>query len=126
MTRFGKNWNQGLRFFGVLTNNWSNTGLVFHKDQTYRLSPTDKENVHWVFNYFNAVNNGIYENIGIKSVKDVKVADWSDGYTDVIRNENGDVIDAIKKYKSFTTTIDKNIYNNWVSSCKYDLKPGSK
>lgn len=126
-------WEYKLRFFGVLfgdNDRWQseyhNTdGITFHKDQTCRLSPNAKESVNWVFRYFDIINSEITaEENTIKSIKDVVIPNWNDGFTNVQRNEDNSIIDAIKKYRSFTTTIDKYTYNNWVSSCKYDLKPG--
>lgn len=117
-------WHNGLRFFGVLPNSDSNSGIIFHKDQSYRLSPNDKEDIYWVFNYFNIESSQYDEESTVKSIKDVKIPNWSDGFTNIQRNTNQNIIDAIKKYKTFTTTVDQYTYNNWISSCKYDLKPG--
>ena len=62
-------------------------------------------------------------NVEIKQIKDVKIAEWKDMYTEIIKDGN-DIRSAIKKYRSYTTNIDSYIYNNWVSFCKYDIKPG--
>lgn len=122
-----KDWSK-LRFFGVLDDNWvsethNTDGVTFHKDQTFRLSASDKQNIHWVFTYFDALTSSS-ESQGVKSVKDVKIPNWNDGYTNVQRDGSNVITDAIKKYQTFTTTINQSVYNNWISSAKYDLIPG--
>lgn len=90
-----------------------------------KLTIDKKQAQHWVFNFYNR------EKIArpstspkANSIKDVKIADWKDTYTDIIKDDNNDIRTAIKKYRSYTTNIDSYIYNNWVSFGKYDFRPG--
>lgn len=113
----------------VTATNTSNTvsenELTIHKDCCYLLSQSDKQNVHWVFDFFNKENELPSTHGRIKQIKDVKIANWSDGFSNIQRKEGTTIIDGIQKYKSFTTTIGQDIYNNWISQCKYNLKVGS-
>ena len=117
------NWENDLRFFGVLdVTGEENT--TFHRDVSYRLSSSEKSDIFWVFNYVNIVSDSSNE-INIKQIKDVKIPGWNDGFTNIQRNGDNAIIDAIKKYKQYTTSIDQYVYNNWVSMCKYDQKVSS-
>ena len=109
--------------------------IFFNRFAAYKLSQSEKADVKWVFNYFmpdqlpvQRTSNGVDEckAVDVKSVKDVVMASWNDGFTNIVRDqENNDIFDGIKKYKSFTTSIDKYLFNNWVSFCKYDLNVGT-
>lgn len=117
------NWEEGLRFFGILSG-VSEENTTFHRDVSYKLSASEKSDIFWVFNYVQLVNDSSAE-INIKQIKDVKIAGWNDGFVNIQRNGENAIIDAIKKYKQYTTTIDQYVYNNWVSMCKYDQKVSS-
>ena len=126
------NWEDGLRFFGVLQDLTHNlhegTTTVFHRDSSYKLSASEKSNIYWVFNYFDQdfEEDKINNPINIKQIKDIKIPGWNDGYTNIQRGgDKNNIIDAIKKYKQYTTTIDQYVYNNWISMCKYDIKPAA-
>lgn len=118
-------WGAGLQFFGISNNSFTDK-ITFHKDYTYRLSPNEKESIYWTFNYFDIEAPAEYtgENT-IKSTKDVKIPNWNDGFTNIQRNAEGSIVGGIKKYKSFTTSIDQYTFDNWIASCKYDLKIGT-
>lgn len=87
-----------------------------------------------VFNYYETlldstkfINVGVDEDIKINNVKDVRIPNWEDGFSELSYNSDGedDIYDGIKKYQTFTTGIGSYIYNNWVSFGKYDLRIGS-
>ena len=62
----------------------------------------------------------------VNAIKDVKMADWDSGFTNITRaGDDQNVFDAIKKYKSYSTNIDSYSYNNWISFAKYDFDPGT-
>lgn len=94
-----------------------------------KLSANDKQALYYVFNYFDqddVTSSNFNTEINIKSIKDVKIAEWHEGFSNVIKDTEGNQIyDATKQYKNFNTTIDQYSYNNWVSFGKYDLKPGT-
>lgn len=131
------NWAKDLRFFGILDEDslntlgeheWTSTahgtdGVTIHKDSSYMLDGSDKENIYWVFDYFN-INPPTSEPRTIKSIKDVKIPGWNDGFSDIQRDSENEIFSGIKKYRSYTTTIDQYTYNNWVSACKYDFAVG--
>lgn len=133
-------WEEGLRFFGELdvTNEYiidpnnedgiTKSDVIFHRDQTYKLSTTEKTNVHWVFNYFTAaraiINPKPSDKVSIKSIKDVKIPGWNDGFTNILKNDDGLTIGGIKKYQQYTTSIDHHVYNNWASFGKYNFQTG--
>lgn len=118
-----------LSFFGSSNASgvyFAQSPIYFHKDQAYKLSSNEKESTYWTFNFFETSNITLSSTeVGIKSIKDVKIPNWSDSYINIQRGgDNQNIIDGIKKYKSFTTTIGEYTYNNWISSCKYDIKVG--
>ena len=136
------NWNKNLRFFGIFDETtWNNVtenrygevawtssahntdGVTIHKDHSYMLDGDDKQNIYWVFDYFN-INSPTSQQQTIKSIKDVKIPGWNDGFTDIQRDSNNSIFSGIKKYRSYTTTIDQYTYNNWIAACKYDFAVG--
>ena len=60
----------------------------------------------------------------IKSIKDVKIPQWFDGYSNLQTgaDDGGLQGGGIKKYKEFTTNIDNFTFDNWVSGGLYDIK----
>jgi hypothetical protein len=66
--------------------------------------------------------SGIGEDKDIKSIKDVKLAQWYDGFSNVQIDGVDIAAGGIKKYQSFTTTIDGNTFNNWVSFGLYGIR----
>lgn len=117
-----------------LSLNPSLNAIEINRMSLEKLKPGDKQAFFWVFNYFKNPSTSPFcqqfqsRNISLKNVKDVKMAEWHEGFSNVIHEygENSEQIyDAIKQYKEFTTTIDQFQYNNWCSFCKYDFKPGT-
>lgn len=93
-----------------------------------KLSSDQKQARHWIFNFYKTVG-GQHSSFGtqaVNQIKDVKIPEWSSGFSEIQRNDEEDIYTAIKKYKSFTTNIDSYVYNNWVSFAKYDLRPGEE
>ena len=91
-----------------------------------RLSMSDKQDIHYVFNFFNTAGTSGFRNTDVKSIKDVKIPHWNSGFENVQFNEdNARIFDAIKKYRGYTTTVGEYKYNNWASFGKYDFRPGT-
>ena len=71
---------------------------------------------------FDLSNNYSYN---IKNIIDVKNLNFEDGFSNHQYEGNGHVLQtAIKKYKSYISTIDTDSYVNWVCSNKYDIPTG--
>ena len=85
----------------------------------------DKEKItdNLVFNYYKTTSdqNMIDGNKRIKSIKDVKIPKWYEGFSNIQYN-GADISGGIKQYKTYTTTIGEFKYNNWNSFGCYDLK----
>lgn len=90
-----------------------------------RLSMSDKQDIHYVFNFFNTAGTSGFKNTDVKSIKDVKIPHWNSGFENVQFEDNTRIFDAIKKYRGYTTTIGEYKYNNWASFGKYDFRPGT-
>lgn len=83
-----------------------------------------------VFPLYQALRISVQDPVGfpkrtgfpIKSVKDVKIPEWNDGFSNL--QPEGDTIAAggIKKYKQFETSIGEFTFNNWISFALYDCK----
>jgi hypothetical protein len=60
----------------------------------------------------------------IKSIKDVKLPQWFDGFSNLQTgaDDGGILAGGIKKYKEFTTSIDNYTFDNWVSGGLYDVR----
>ena len=111
-----------LKFFGIRSiQENGELYTVIHKDIGWPLTSSEKEEVHFVLDYFNAATYQLSNQANVNSIKDVKIPNWNDGFSNLQWNDS-DLMDGIKKYKSFTTTINDYIYNNWISACKYDFK----
>lgn len=95
--------------------------INIHKEKIYQ-SPSNKINEHVVFPLFYYQYSGIGQDKDIKSIKDVKLAQWYDGFSNVQIDGTDIASGGIKKYQSFTTTIDGNTFNNWVSFGLYDIR----
>ena len=118
-------------FYGLSSSN--DKFIKIDRYAVQKLNQNEKVDQYWVFNYFKILTNGFYKsffNVGsdnkVKSVKDVKIPNWEDGFTNVQRREDQNIYTAIKKYKQFVTGIDQYTYNNWCSFGKYDLKAGAE
>lgn len=103
-----------------------NHSITIDRRNVEKLKIDQKQARHWVFNFYNPLRpiGRVSNTPGVKQIKDVKIAEWKDMYTEVIKNDSNDIRTAIKKYRSYTTNIDSYIYNNWVSFAKYDFRPG--
>lgn len=95
--------------------------------------PSSKSSEYMLFPFYkNAeVNVNMYENnkhwptslsSDIESIKDVKLPQWSDGFSNIQINGTDLSAGGIKKYKQFTTNIGGKEYNNWCSSGTYDMR----
>lgn len=60
----------------------------------------------------------------IESVIDVKSLNWEDGFSNITTN-GASIKNAVKKYKSYVSTIRNKQYINWVCSNKYDFPIGT-
>lgn len=91
-------------------------------DSKYLLQDvSNKSSDNLVFNYFTKSDNNTYSDYTIRNIKDVKIPKWYEGFSNI--QFNGDqIVGGVKQYKSYTTTIGKFKYNNWVSSGLYDLQ----
>ena len=58
----------------------------------------------------------------IKSVKDVKIPQWYDGFSNIQIDGTDISTGGIKKYQQFTTNIDDVTFNNWISFGLYDFR----
>lgn len=107
--------------------NVGSSTIVIDRNKIKALNKADKQAYHTIFNFYNVVSPSLsqFGEQDVNSIKDVKIADWDSGFTNVTRaGDSQNVFDAIKKYKSYTTNIDSYSYNNWVSFAKYDFDPG--
>lgn len=73
----------------------------------------------------NSGNNGLTntENnstTAIKTIKDVKLPEWFDGFSNIQPDGSALAEGGIKKYQEFQTNIDNCQFNNWVSFGLYD------
>ena len=95
-------------------------------DDLYKtvLGQCDKISDHLVYGY------NIYSNKQVAAkdrqyklidIKDVKIPKWYEGFSNI--KYNGKYIEGgVKQYKSYTTSIDEYVFNNWVSFGLYDLQ----
>lgn len=95
-----------------------------------RITTDEKQTNHWVFNFYEGSGLSDFNNVQshkINHIKDVKIPQWGDGFSEIIRTgDDQTLLSAIKKYKGFSTNIDEFTYNNWVSFCKYGLRAGQE
>ena len=84
-------------------------------------TPNEKNTDCIVFNYYNSAEGSSEESHRIKSIKDVKIPKWYEGFSN-IQFDGIDIVAGVKQYKSYTTTIGEFKYNNWNSFGCYDLK----
>lgn len=71
--------------------------------------------------YYRPLYNGPDE-LDIKSIKDVKLPQWFDGFSNLQLDGATVSGGGIKKYKQFETNIDQFVFNNWISFALYDNK----
>lgn len=60
------------------------------------------------------------DSLKIKNVADVKNPNWENGFSNVQLNGTT-VTQAVKQYKSYSTTVGSHKYNNWASNGMYNL-----
>ena len=84
------------------------------------MSSSKKQAYSWVFDFYTKLEDGTITS-EINTIKDVKMPNWEDSFSNVIRDDEQHIVSVIMKYKSYTTGIDEFVYNNWVSWGKYDL-----
>jgi len=106
-------------------------GLHIKRYNVKPLTTDEKNNQYWVFNYFKPSDSeserrSNFAEMSIKSIKDVRIPNWEDGFSNIQRDSGQEIISAVKKYKQFTTAVGSYTYNNWCSFGKYDLRPGKE
>ena len=103
--------------------------IYINRSKLEKLNKERKQSLHTIFNFYNTSLSSTSSSFGeqnVNSIKDVKIADWDSGFTNITRSgDEQNIFDAIKKYKSYTTSIDSYNYNNWASFAKYDFDPGT-
>ena len=98
---------------------WTNIDRINYKPIQSSQKIADNE----LFTYYQYYPYTI-DPVKIKAIKDVKIPNWNDGFTEIYEGDNGWVAGGIKKYQSYVTNIDKYQYNNWCSFGRYDLRIG--
>ena len=99
--------------------------FTINKFEVEKLTLENKQSRYWIFDFFDNQNErSQFTNSNVTAVKDVKIADQYSAFSNIIRDEDLDIRSAIEKYRSYTTNIDKYLYNNWVSFGKYGLRAG--
>lgn len=83
-------------------------------------SKTNQKLVFPLYHY-RPLYNGPDE-LDIKSIKDVKLPQWFDGFSNLQLDGATVSSGGIKKYKQFETNIDQFVFNNWISFALYDNK----
>ena len=112
-----KNWVEQT---GSLWQTINATQIAINREIQEKLSSELKQSYSWVFDFYNKEQNGTY-NLDINQIKDVKIPNWEDSFSNILKNQDQVIASAINKYKSYTTNIDGFLYNNWISWGKYDL-----
>ena len=79
---------ENIPFYGLSSSN--DKFIKIDRYAVQKLNQNEKVDQYWVFNYFKILTNGFYKsffNVGsnneVKSVKDVKIPNWEDGFTNV-------------------------------------------
>ena len=85
------------------------------------LGQCDKAVDHLVYNYDVYTNKNTEYKYKVIDVKDVKIPKWYEGFSNIKYNGTY-LVGGIKQYKSYTTSIDEYVFNNWVSFGLYDLQ----
>ena len=105
----------------------SNGTIFINRNRLDALTVEHKQAQYMIFNFYNKAltQPDVFGEQDVNAIKDVKMADWDSGFTNINRaGDNQNVFDAVKKYKSYTTNIDSFSYNNWASFAKYNFDPG--
>lgn len=85
------------------------------------LGQCDKTSDHLVYNYNISDSKETGYKYKLIDVKDVKIPKWYEGFSN-IKYAGAQLVGGVKQYKSYTTSIDEYIFNNWVSFGLYDLQ----
>ncbi len=91
------------------------------KYETYQTSDK-KPSEYMMFPFYYQQTPVTSERKPIRSIKDVKIPQWFDGFSNIQISGSKILEGGIKKYQQFTTSIDDNTFNNWVSFGLYDFK----
>lgn len=83
-------------------------------------SKTNQKLVFPLYHYRPLLNGP--DELDIKSIKDVKLPQWFDGFSNLQLDGATVSSGGIKKYKQFETNIDQFVFNNWISFALYDNK----
>jgi hypothetical protein len=101
------------------------------------ITKSEKISAYALFKYYVdlAINNKTnkdryteseYQNLkfefSVSNIKDVNIPKWYEGFSEIQKSDGINIDGGVKQYKSYTTSIDRMSYNNWVSSSKYDLQ----
>ena len=92
-----------------------------------RLNISDQEkdykaNKSYIFPIYQNQNVFDGSEYQISQIKDVKIPEWFDGFSN-LQLDGVDIAEGgIKKYQQFTTSIDKFTFDNWISFALYNLK----
>lgn len=86
---------------------------MFYQDPSAKSS---ENNVFPLYNHIPSTNT----TGSIKSVKDVKLPEWFDGFSNLQLDGTEIAGGGIKKYQQFNTNIDEFVFNNWISFGLYD------
>lgn len=92
-----------------------------------RLNISDQErdykaNKNYIFPIYQNQNVFDGSEYQISQIKDVKIPEWFDGFSNLQLDGVAIAEGGIKKYQQFTTSIDKFTFDNWVSFALYNLK----
>lgn len=92
-----------------------------------RLNISDQEkdykaNKSYIFPIYQNQNVFDGSEYQISQIKDVKIPEWFDGFSNLQLDGVTIAEGGIKKYQQFTTSIDKFTFDNWISFALYDLK----
>lgn len=96
-----------------------------------RLNISDQEkdykaNKSYIFPIYQNQNVFDGSEYQISQIKDVKIPEWFDGFSNLQLDGVTIAEGGIKKYQQFTTSIDKFTFDNWISFALYDLKISSE
>ena len=75
------------------------TLVAIDKSIQEKLSTDNKSAYSWVFNFYD-LKNSTNTDIEINSVKDVKIPNWEDGFSNILKDSDQRVASVIMKYKS--------------------------
>lgn len=97
-------------------------GTLETRRYSFKFDKDDKSGYNYVYNYYNTtgVNYGGSES-NIMQVSDVKNPTWEQGFADIQLNGHK-IINGIKQYKAYVSSVGNILFNNWISNSMYDLR----